>query len=252
MSAGLGATAWGVVWRGVVGRYALGVFGFIAPALIAQMAGLTADASAPVDIATLWTMLVVVVSIPLFINDMSKARRVWRAERRRVFDEAVTRLGASQYDVELSLNDKIRRVVWDSKGMLASAAALEFFFAMPLLMGILRGFRFEHPFNVVVYLAMALPVPLYVLWKLRMNLHFDADALDTVRAERAYREAIKDREELAGGLALDEHARREGGELTVQAEAGGLEVREEVTLGLDAVGEETSREVSAARRAADA
>jgi hypothetical protein len=238
MSAGPGATAWGVVWRGVVGRYALGVFGFITPALIAQMAGLTADASMPVDIATVWTMLVVVVSIPLFINDMSKARRVWRAERRRVFDEAVTRLGASQYDVELSLNDKIRRVVWDSKGMLASAAALEFFFAMPLLMGILRGFRFEHPFNVVVYLAMALPVPLYVLWKLRMNLHFDdMGALDGVRAERAYREAIKDREELAGGLALDEHARREGGELTVQAEVGGLEVHEQVVLDVDGADE---------------
>jgi hypothetical protein len=51
------------------------------------------------------------------------------------------------------------------------------------------------------------------------------------RVEHAYREAVVDREQLAGGLEIDARAGGSGGELTVQAEAGGLEVREEVALG---------------------
>ena len=54
---------------------------------------------------------------------------------------------------------------------------------------------------------------------------------------KAHELKSKSKEELVGGLVLDEHARQVGGELTVQQDAGGLAVHSEVVLNLEAVEE---------------
>ena len=84
----------------------------------------------------------------------------------------------------------------------------------------------------VVFAAfMVLPLPAYIVFSMVADLNdVGSSSVATARAERAYKQAIEDKEGLAGGLALDEHARREGGELTMQQEAGGLAVREEVAF----------------------
>ncbi len=92
----------------------------------------------------------------------------------------------------------------------------------------------------------------FSLWRDARNKESSSAA--TARAERAYREAVKDREQLAGGLVLDEHARQVGGELTMQQEVGGLEVHEEVAFGFgaeDEAEEAVLEEAAEATRAVD-
>ncbi len=74
----------------------------------------------------------------------------------------------------------------------------------------------------------------FSLWRDARNKESSSAA--TARAERAYREAVKDREQLAGGLVLDEHvSSHAGGELTVQRQVGALEIHEQVALDLEGV-----------------
>ena len=70
----------------------------------------------------------------------------------------------------------------------------------------------------------------------------------SARAERQLREAVKSKEELVGGLVLDEHART-GGELTMRQEVGGLAMHEEVALGLDVADEVDASVVGIAEEA---
>ena len=238
---------WGEAFKDAARRYAVAFGSVFTVALATWLVEQSSGTYGLWAIVFLCVFMMLLVLLPMFLNDVAtQVKKSKRTVRRLEFEEAATRIGAMDVDVELSLWDKIKRVVWDSKGLFAFAALIEFFLSLPLI-GLIMSGDLSNPFNVVLGLAFALPVPLYVLWKLRMNLHFDdTGSLEAMRAERAYREAVKDRAELAGGLALDEHARQVGGELTMQQEAGGLEVHDEVALDF----EEEHAEVAAEQEVA--
>ncbi len=164
-----------------------------------------------------------------------------REAKRHAFEEAAAKLGApAPEEVSLTPREKLARVLHDSRRPLVATAVLEVVVALPFVTHpeVLRaadgGFD---TFMTAVMLAMVTPIPLYTAFSLLVDAFSDdtSSAADA-RAERAYREAVKDREQLAGGLVLDEHvSSHAGGELTVQRQVGALEIHEQVALDLEGV-----------------
>jgi hypothetical protein len=172
-----------------------------------------------------------------------------REARRHELEDAVARLGeVAPEEVSLTPWEKLRRVLYDSRKTLLAAVVLEVLVALPFVTypEVLRadGGGYD-AFMTAVMFAMVAPIPLYTAFSLLVDA-FSEDTISAAdeRAERAYREAVKDKGQLVGGLELDEHARRAGGELTVKEQAGGLAIHEEVTLGFDAVDEVAEEDAS--------
>ncbi len=207
----------------------------------------------------LW-MLAIVLGILVSIGAMLVfPASVWQAfdesrreVRRRTLEAATEQLGSTPPDeIELSSQERFAQLIKDSSPALLAGALFEAFLLSPFLLN--AWFLYEldgsYSWSVVMFILMlALLIPVFASWSLwRDSRSEETSSSATARAERAYREAVKDHEQLAGGLALDEHARQAGGDLTVQQEAGGLEVHEEVALGFDVADEEaeaTSSEVA--------
>ncbi len=151
--------------------------------------------------------------------------------RRLEYEVAVSHMGGVTDTIKLTTKEKLSRATRESKVTLVMdvcigiACALPFVLHMTPLSPGTDGWRLLGCF-VLVWVG-----PLCVFQTLRMHMVKDVrGAMAEEHAKKAYREAVKDREQLAGGLVLDEHAARVGGGLTEQQDAGGLEVHEEVVL----------------------
>jgi hypothetical protein len=171
-----------------------------------------------------------------------------RAKRRRELIRAAARSGV--LPSQATREERLRQLLSDSSGTLLAAALVEALLIAPFALNpgmLLRyGGTIDWGFTIFA-LFVVLPLPLYIVYSLRADLNdVGSSSVATARAERAFREATRDKGGLQGSLVLDEHARQVGGELTMQVNAGGLEVHEEVALGLDgAQGAEAHGEVVA-------
>jgi hypothetical protein len=148
----------------------------------------------------------------------------------------------------LSTRDLFWNIVRDSKSTLVGAAFVEACLAFVLFFPLRELLaRPEPDLTALVALTAALGVaPVYVIISLLVRAwRGGGRAEEFARVELAYRHALRDHEQLMGGLVLDEHVGGSGGELTVQAEAGGLEVREQVVLDVDGADEVGVSEVAA-------
>ncbi len=140
-------------------------------------------------------------------------------------------------DVKVPVGLRLKHAVRASAGTLFVAGLVEAF-----ILGVIAYNEHEFTFGnveakVMVSAVFLLSIPLWAAVSLWKDVTTPRKASNArARVEYAYRAAVVDKEDLAGGLVLDAHV-RSGGELTVQQEAGGLEVHEEVVLDLDALEE---------------
>ncbi len=158
-----------------------------------------------------------------------------RAKRRAELTRAAAKSGVRPS--QTTRGERVRQWVSDSLRNLVGAAIIEAIVVTPFALNTHKFFYYGSiDWSFVAFAAtMILLLPLYIAYSFWSDLrNTESSTVAMARAERAYREATKGKEDLSGALVLDEHASRQvGGELTVQQEAGGLEVHEEVALGLD-------------------
>ncbi len=240
---------WGEAARRVLLRYLrravrVGVIGAVGMAAFNQARDVLA-------VKVILMILVVVAAIsalmfPASVLDEVNGSR--EAVRQRELLDAIARVGADAPAPSDRVRVRgLRHLVLDSSATVLVAAFIEVAVFLPIVAYLAmipdRPIMYSFALISAATFAVAFPVCIIV-----MNLFVEEDELagatGTARVERAYREAVEDRSQLAGGLALDEHVGASGGgALTVQAEAGGLEVHDEVALDLDAEQKAVDRHV---------
>ena len=170
--------------------------------------------------------------------------RVWEEQlasknraRLEEVQTAIARIGGSgAEEVEPTLGDRLEQVLNAQRLGLGMAAVLE---VLVVFVALAFAQKVEADASALpTFLWVVGIIPALVCVMLGKEVwRKDPTTMASARAERRLREAVKSKEELVGGLVLDEHARQVGGELTVQQDAGGLAVHSEVVLNLEAVEE---------------
>jgi hypothetical protein len=147
--------------------------------------------------------------------------------------------GPAPEEYDTTFGERLVQVAREVSGVLIGAGLVEAFFIWSWSSHVRRfnesgdwGYLWDYAF-----ITSLIPVAGAIVLTRRAS-STSSPAAQAVQVRRAYREAVKDKEQLAGGLVLDEHARQVGGELTMRQEVGGLEVHEDVALGLDATNEQ--------------
>ncbi len=161
-----------------------------------------------------------------------------RAVRRYELAHAMKRLGVTREDLEPTEKEAIGYLQAESgcAYIMLSAVSIASIISMVWFSIVIRGAPF--------FLALFLPVGFLVVLILDEKKYTTSSLVQDAHAEKVYRRALEDRSQLAGGLVLDEHVGASGGELTVQAEVGGLEVHDEVALDLEAREEEVAEQAN--------
>ncbi len=162
------------------------------------------------------------------LETLGEVRTNTNARRRLEYEAAVSHMGETT-SAELTMREKLSRAARESKGFLLMSMCVGIPCTLPFIVKVTGTGMSDKPLLLAFILAWTGPLIAFAtLWS-----HVVQDiegAMAEEHAKKAYRESAGDREQLAGGLVLDEHAARAGGGLTVQQDAGGLEVHEEVVL----------------------
>ncbi len=174
-----------------------------------------------------------------------RAHRKWRRVGERIEHERIAELaGVRLDDVEVSRSARMRHALRRLTEPALGASALVGVFGI-VTMGwgnVEAGLR-------VTLLGFSTIAATTFLWALIDAFRASSFTRDAARAEAAYREAVREGADLEGALSAPIEA-REGGELSVSAQAGAFGIHEEVALELDAEEEahaEAHHEVAAKR-----
>ncbi len=222
-------------------------FGVFLWTLIALTAPFSAWTST-LELVLMGHFLLVGMSIGAALVSLGRERVVARQrERRAEIEGALDKVGVPDGPPpEVGFGERVRRLVSDNAHVFAGVVGVQIGVGHRVLLDLWGGWG-EGTLDaagVALAVFVLVPLPIYLARLLWSETKEHSENAAATRAERLLERATQDRAQAVGGLELDAQAPGSGGGLTVRAEAGSVQVHEEVLLGFDEVAEDRAQEAS--------